>query len=126
MTPAPADKPGLANALPIRLVTVATALALALIASLGWYVWNSVQVLQAVQGETFRLLELTGEIAYLNESVQSAARLHLSTKDPRWLARYEDSLGRRYAALDEFQKLAPNAYRGAAATELRSAYEQIH
>src|SRR5439155_18457708 len=125
MTPAPADKPGLANALPIRLVTVATALALALIASLGWYVWNSVQVLQQVQDRTFRLLELTGEIAYLNEAVQSSAWLRVSTRDTRWLDRYERMLARRNSALAEFRSLAPDVYDGSAATELRDAYQKL-
>jgi hypothetical protein len=49
MFPKGADKVGGAKALPIRLVMVATLLALALIASMGWYVWNSVRVLHAVQ-----------------------------------------------------------------------------
>ena len=85
MTPVASNKVGVANALPIRLVMLATALALALIASMGWYVWNSVQVLREVQVRTFRLLSLAGEIAYLNESVWISARLRISTGEPRWM-----------------------------------------
>ena len=68
MIPKGADKVGGAKALPIRLVMLATLLALALIASMGWYVWNSVRVLHAVQDRTFRLLALTGQVSYLSES----------------------------------------------------------
>src|SRR3954449_6667971 len=110
MTPSGSDKLGGANALPIRLVMVATALALALIASLGWYVWNSDQVSRDVQDRTFRLLQLTGQIAYLNEAVQSSARLRVSTEDASWLTRYESMLARRNAALAEFRSLAPDVY----------------
>src|ERR1700704_1089462 len=121
MTPAGSNKAGVANALPIRLVMLATALALALIASMGWYVWNSVQVLREVQVRTFRLLELTGEIAYLNESVWASARLRMSTGEARWLVRYQTMLARRNAALAQFQALAPDLYDSPAAGQLRSA-----
>jgi signal transduction histidine kinase/ActR/RegA family two-component response regulator len=125
MSPSGPDKHAGANALPIRLVTVATALALALIASLGWYVWNSVQVLQQVQNRTFRLLELTGEIAYLNESIQSSARLRVSTGDAHWLDRYESMLARRNRALADFRTLAPEGYLGAAGSDLLDAYQKL-
>jgi signal transduction histidine kinase/ActR/RegA family two-component response regulator len=126
MTPSGADKlGGAANALPIRLVMLATALALALIASLGWYVWNSVQVLRQVQVRTFRLLDLSGEIAYLNESVWASARLRLSTGDERWKERYRVMLDRRNQALAQFQSLAPDIYESPAGRELRSANEKL-
>src|SRR6185295_12684672 len=101
MTPSGADKLGAANALPIRLVMLATALALALIASMGWYVWTSVQTLHEVQVRSFRLLALTGDIAYLNEAVWTSARLRMSTGEARWLDRYNSMLARRNAALAE-------------------------
>src|SRR5437660_4878783 len=126
MTPAASNKVGVANALPIRLVMLATALALALIASMGWYVWNSVQVLREVQVRTFRLLSLTGEIAYLNESVWISARLRISTGEPRWMDRYQRTRARRNAALAEFQTLDPNLYLGPAVSELRSANQRLH
>src|SRR5262249_35570284 len=126
MTPAGSNKVGVANALPIRLVMLATALALALIASLGWYVWNSVQVLREVQVRTFRLLSLTGEIAYLNESVWISERLRVSTGEPRWMDRYQSTLARGNTALAEFQTLDPNLYGGSAVSELRSANRNLH
>ena len=125
MPPSGADKLGGANALPIRLVMLATALALALIASLGWYVWNSVQVLRQVQVRTFRLLELSGEVAYLNESVWASARLRLSTGDQRWAERYRSMLDRRNEVLAQFQSLAPDLYDSPAGRELRSANEKL-
>src|SRR5882672_9573334 len=94
MNPTGDGKVRVASALPIRLVMLATALALALIASVGWYVWNSVQVLREVEVRTFRLLALTGEIGYLNESVWISARLRISTGEPRWMDRYQSTLAR--------------------------------
>jgi signal transduction histidine kinase len=125
MTPKGVDKVGGANALPIRLVMLATLLALALIASMGWYVWNSVQVLRGVQVRTFRLLALTGEISYLNEAVWASARLRMSTGEARWLDRYQSMLARRNAALAQFQTLAPDMYDSPAAGKLRSADEKL-
>ena len=119
------DKVNEANALPIRLVISATFLALALIASMGWYVWNSVQVLHEVQVRTFHLLALTGEIADLNESVWASARLRLATKEPRWLERYRTTLARRNAALEEFRSLAPDLYDSPFAVELREANDRL-
>src|SRR5579862_5578757 len=115
------DKVGGANALPIRLVMLATLLALALIASMGWYVWNSVRVMREVQVRTFRLLAATGQIAYLNESVWASARLRMSTGEARWLERYQSMLARRTAALAEFQTLASDQYGSPAAKKLRGA-----
>src|SRR5258705_6528134 len=103
-----------ANDLPIRLVMVATALALALIASMVWYVLSSWKVLREVQDRTFRLLTLTGEISYLNESVWISARLRTTTGQQRWMDRYESALERRNAALTEFQNLDPELYAGPA------------
>src|SRR6266478_4717124 len=126
MAPAGSKKVGVASALPIRLVMLATALALALIASMGWYVWNSVQVLHEVQVRTFRLLSLTGEISYLNESVWVSARLSMSTGQARWMDRYQSMVARRNAALDEFRTFDPALYDGLAVSELRSANDQLH
>src|SRR6185436_16696191 len=126
MTTSGADKLGAANASPIRLVMLATALALALIASMGWYVWNSMQVLREVEVRTFRLLSLTGEIAYLNETVWSSARLRFSTGEPRWMDRYQSMLARRNAALAEFRTLDPSLYESPAVKELLSANQNLH
>src|SRR6266542_1593831 len=125
MTPSGAKKVRIANALPIRLVMLATALALALIASMGWYVWNSVKVLREVQVRTFRLVALTGEIAYLNESVWYSARLRMSTGEDRWLDRYKSMLERRNTALAQFQLLAPDLYDSPLATQVRTANERL-
>src|ERR1700730_4006598 len=125
MIPKGADKLGGANALPIRLVMLATLLSLALIASMGWYVWNSIQVLRGVQVRTFRLLALTGQVSYLNEAVWASARLRMSTGEARWLDRYQNMLARRNAALAQFQTLAPDLYASPAATTLHSADEKL-
>src|ERR1051325_11217188 len=117
MTSSGSDKVNAENALPIRLVMLATLLALALIASMGWYVWNSVQVLHEVQVRTFHLLALTGEIADLNESVWASARLRLATREPKWLERYRTALARRNAAMEEFRSLAPDLYNSPYAVE---------
>src|SRR3954469_788814 len=125
MPPSGADKLGGANALPIRLVMVATALALALIASLGWYVWNSVQVIRQSQTQTFRLLDLTREIAYLNEAIASSARLRASAREQRWLDRYLDMSKRRVEALRQFRALAPELADSSPLTDLGSASRRL-
>ncbi len=121
MTPASTDRVGAPNPLPIRLVMVATALALALIAGMGWYVWSSVRVLHNVQVRTFRLLKLTGEIAYLDESVSASARLRVSTGEQRWLTQYRNQLVRRDAAAAEFHAVAPELSDAPAAVQLHRA-----
>src|SRR5690242_4045239 len=125
MTPMGADKGRGASALPIRLVMLATALALALIAGMGGYVWTSVQVLRQVEVRTFRLLALTGEIGYLNEAVWASARLRMSTGQQRWIDRYQNMISRRNQAFAEFLRLDPALYDSAAATELRQINEKL-
>ena len=111
--------------MPIRLVLFATALALALIASIGWYVWNSVQVLREVEARTFRLLELTGEMAYLDESLSSSARLRMSTGDPIWLDRYRNSLILRDRAIDQFREIGPEVAGSAPAKAMFEANRKL-
>src|SRR5258708_3054364 len=125
MTPSGADEVSGANALPIRLVMLATALALALIASMGWYVWNSVRVLHTVQLRTFRLLKLTGDVAYLDEAVSASARLRVSTSEERWPVRYRDLLASRAAALAEFHAVAPEICTSPAAVQLLAANAKL-
>src|ERR1700736_6463996 len=120
MNPSGADRVGGRIALPIRLVMLATLLAVALIATMGWYVWNSVQVLEQVQVRPFRLLALNGEVAYLNESVWASARLRMFTKDPAWLENYQRTLALQNAKLAQFQSLAPGLYDSSAAGALCS------
>jgi len=84
-----------------------------------------VQVMRAVQERTFRLLALTGEIAYLNESVWASARLRMSTGDSGWLDRYQGMLARQNAALAQFHILAPDMYGSPAAGKLRDADEKL-
>jgi signal transduction histidine kinase/CheY-like chemotaxis protein len=115
-----ADKRGAGQSLPIRLVMLATALALALIASLGWYIWNSVHVLSEVQVRTFRLLDLTGRITNLNEAAWTSARLRAANED-WWEKRYHESVQRRAEALSQMRNLAPEVYHSAAGVALRDA-----
>src|SRR5260370_35269810 len=125
MTSSGAAQVNAANALPIRLVMLATLLALALIARMGWAVWNSVQVFREGQTRTFRVVALSGEIVYLNECVWASARLRMSTGEDRWLDRYGAMLAQRNKALAEFRELAPHLYDSPAASELRSANEKL-
>jgi signal transduction histidine kinase/ActR/RegA family two-component response regulator len=125
MAPTEAANARGASALPIRLVMLATALALALIASTAWYVWNSVQVLREVEVRTFRLLTLTGEIGYLNETVWSSARLRMSTGQKRWRDRYQNMIARRNAAFAEFQRLDPALFESPPVAELRAVNEKL-
>ncbi len=63
------------NPLPIRLVMVATALALALIAGLGWYVWTSMQTVRSLRFRTFEAVAGASEIRGLNAAIVGACRL---------------------------------------------------
>ncbi|MFN0171014.1 MAG: ATP-binding protein [Bryobacteraceae bacterium] len=53
----------------------ATALAMALIAGLGWYVWTSVQTVRSLRFRTFEAVAGVGEIRGLNAAVMGACRL---------------------------------------------------
>src|SRR5579863_448244 len=125
MTRVGADKVGAAKALPIRLVMFATVLALAIILGLGWYTWSAGRALHESQAGAFRLLDLTGKIAYWNESVSAAARLAMSTGEAGWSERYQSSVAQRDAAMAQLHDLAPELYAGQPAQELRSADEKL-
>ena len=126
MNRAGANKISGANALPIRLVMFATVLALAIIAGLGWYTWTAGQALHEAQAGAFRQLELSGKIAYWNESVSAAARHAMSTGEAVWVDRYQDAVAqRRDAAVSQLRTLAPLLYASPPALELRSADEKL-
>lgn len=114
-----------ANPLPIRLIMLATGLALALITALGWYVWNSVQVLKTVQQNTFSLLELTGDIRYLNEDLWISARLRTTSGEERWAAQYREQTTRRGEAFARFQELDPKLYSSPEAVALIKASNRM-
>ncbi|MEO7653105.1 MAG: ATP-binding protein [Bryobacteraceae bacterium] len=114
-----------ATPLPIRLVMLATALALALIAGLGWYVWNSVQVLQQLEVATFRTLELAGEVTYLNEALSAAARLRVSAAEDIGREEYERLLLRRNAVLTDLRKVIPDLWSNPATVEVLSANDRL-
>jgi len=104
----------LANPLPIKLVMVATALALALIAGLGWYVWTTITVMESAHALTEQGLATVGEIRSLHDAIAAYARLRLREGPQPWQDRYRALARRRdelLSALDARLASGPHAPR---------------
>ena len=80
--------------IPSRLVikgfVVAFVFTILILCGLVWYTWRSNQHLKALETRHFRLLELSGEIIYLDEVLTMSAHMAVSTFEPEWEIRYRN------------------------------------
>lgn len=97
-------------------VAVASLLMLCLVAfSLEWSATRSHRLIDEVSRTHTPLVELGGEIRYLDEVLTTSAYLNATTGDPKWEERYLAYEPKLTTALQRAEKLAP-----AAAAELKS------
>jgi twitching motility protein PilJ len=60
--------------------------------------------------QQFQLQSLSNQVIYWDEVLTMSARLGASTGDPRWQARYDQSVPELDQTLQDLQQLAPKAY----------------
>ena len=114
-----------AQSLPIRLVMVATSLALALIASVGWYVSDSADLLDADRIQAMVLVEDGGRIASLNDGLCLAARQFSISREGKWLRRYQTLSDRRDELLRNMKRSTRGGEEEVAASDVVEATSHI-
>jgi signal transduction histidine kinase/CheY-like chemotaxis protein len=72
----------------IKTFMVVVVLTIGLFASLVWHTWDTFRHLETTQKTYFRLIELSGSIAHLDEVRTMCAQMAAATGDLEWEARY--------------------------------------
>lgn len=79
---------GLEFATPMKVLTLALVLGLAILPVLGSIVWSMYDSMSRMGTEELHLQRLAGTIAHLNEALTMYARLAAATGDPKWEKHY--------------------------------------
>ncbi len=106
---------------PIRLLAVACALTVAVLAWLGWSVYDSNRLGILAEERSGRIAALRGRIVHLDEVLTMSIRMAASTGNPQWEERYRTFEPHLDAAIKEAMAIAPEAYSGDAAVETDAA-----
>ncbi len=106
---------------PIRLLTVACAFTVAVLAWLGWNSYASYRTAQRGADRGSRIAVLRGRILHLDEVLTMSARMAAATGAPEWEKRYRIFEPQLDAAITEARNIAPEAYSGKAAAQTDAA-----
>jgi len=101
---------------PIRLLTVAWLITLAVLAALGWSAWDSHHRLASVVQRAHQIQALQGRIVYLDEVLTMSARMAAESGDLSWEKRYREFEPQLDAAIKEALELLPD-FKGAKQTD---------
>jgi two-component system sensor histidine kinase/response regulator len=93
---------------PIKVLAVATAFGLTLLAGLGLYIWSAARAVSSVRTKEFRALEVLAIARDAIENRKTEARIGVATTDSRWRSRYPNPKAGWDIALAELRRLAPN------------------
>lgn len=125
MTGIEQNKDPAGNRFPMKILAIVLVLSMALFIGLGWYTWNSYRQFKMIQGQDFRLQELTGIIIHLDEVLTMSARMAAATGDVQWEERYRSFESKLDGAIKETIQLAPEAYEGESAAQTDAANIQL-
>ncbi|MDB9312054.1 methyl-accepting chemotaxis protein [Spirulina sp. CS-785/01] len=109
----------------VQLLSVPLTLTVALLGGTGWYIGNTYQAFRGIYTQDMRLVELSGEIDYLDEVLTMSARMAVATGDQQWVRRYEEYDPQVFAAIEETAELLPSAFSGQAGEELNDVAVQL-
>src|SRR3982074_1195117 len=98
----------------VKLLAMATAFGLALLAFQGWYIRSSSLLIASAQSLQFRSVEATAMARSSNENRKTAVRMAAATLDLRWRERYLSSKAVWQSSLAEVRRLAPADFRSEA------------
>ncbi|MDP2268214.1 MAG: methyl-accepting chemotaxis protein, partial [Deltaproteobacteria bacterium] len=71
----------------VKIFTVVAVVTIGLFGSLVWHTWDTFRYLETTQKNYFRLAELSGSIAYLDEVLTMSSRMAAATGEQKWEAR---------------------------------------
>lgn len=109
------DRPTESKAItPSRLVIKGFVLAflftIVILGSLAWYTWRSNQHLKALETKHFRLLELSGQIIYIDEVLTMSTDMAAHSGEPKWEERYRIYEPQLDKAIKEVIELSPEKF----------------
>src|SRR5688572_8890496 len=113
--------PALSNRSPMRAFGGAIILTLLLVGVAAFNTWRMYDGFHALVSRDLRLVELRGQIVYLDEVLTMSARLAATSGDLAWENRYNNYEPLLDAAIKEAVLLAPDAYTSAGAANTDAA-----
>ena len=108
----------------IRGLTAFVGVGLVVFGVSAWNLFDITRGFRSISEKNFRLQELSGIIVHLDEVLTMSARMAVSTGEPRWEQRYLEYDPQLVAAIEESQKIAPEAY-AKVATEVNDANTKL-
>ncbi|NIP27371.1 MAG: PAS domain S-box protein [Phycisphaerae bacterium] len=81
-----------------------------ILGSLAWYTWRSNRHLKALETKHFKLLELSGQIIYLDEVLTMSAQMAAHSGESKWEKRYRKSEPQLDKAIKEVIELSPEKF----------------
>jgi len=94
----------------IRGFVLAFLFTIIILGSLAWYTWRSNQHLKALETKHFRLLELSGQIIYIDEVLTMSAEMAAHSGEPKWEERYRIYEPQLDKAIKEVIELSPEKF----------------
>ena len=98
------------RSLPRRILLAGFALSFAMFCAFGWVLWYSFRNFEHTLEKEFRLMEVAGTIAHLDEALTMSANMAAATGDPRWEQRYNQHEPHLEEAIMEAVRLAPESF----------------
>src|SRR5712691_10822689 len=103
---------------PVKLLAIATAFGLVLLAGLGWYILRASRAIASVREREFHSLEVLGAARFAHQNRTLSARLAVGAADPLWRKRHYNAVAQWRSAVAELQLLAPAEFVAGSGKEL--------
>ena len=110
---------------PIKIISSGLILTVFVLGAMIWSAFESYTEIARDGRSEPRLVDLAGQIVYLDEALTSSARLAASTDDPRWEQRYRQQHPKLDAALKEFHQLIEKSGRYPEMAHINSANDRL-
>jgi two-component system sensor histidine kinase/response regulator len=110
---------------PVKLLAIAAAFGIALLAIQGWYIRSSWRTIASAQAVQTRSMEALAMARLSNENRKTAFRMSAATGDPLWRERYLSAKGIWRSSLAEVRRLAPLEFRDDASKRMSESVARL-
>jgi len=109
----------------VKVLIIPLALTVTLLGGIGWYLRDSSQAAKKARIQDNRIVELRGDLTYLDEVLTMSARMATATGDNRWEERYLSFEPKVDAAFNEAKQLLPTVFSGEAMSQLDASIPKL-